>query len=167
VSGGEVKAGAFMVCAYCGHLARLGEAGELLHMDDAARVELDADPELARAVKAAQRMVREKPAVSALVTDFPRKLWVVAVFGTDAVPILSPRPLRALLPKIGEREVYLVDLAAIDTVHRLRLVAYIAEKFGLDAGEVGDELDRVGMPLLAEGCMVVEREEVAHEQRNA
>lgn len=88
------------------------------------------------------------------VTDEKRAAIFVEVFGTNEVVIVSPLTELANLPGLGQQLVYKLDLAAITAGQRIHLVSYLAKQFGLDAAEVGRDLDATGMPILAEGCMV-------------
>jgi hypothetical protein len=87
----------------------------------------------------------------AKVTDPERAKKWREIFGTDKVPIISPIPTMATLPGFEEpQSVYLLDLSAITPEQREKLVQHTAERFGLDPIMVDVDLDKVGMPILAD-----------------
>jgi hypothetical protein len=105
--------------------------------------------------------------------DRPRDFWVTVtdperaatferVFGTRTVPILSPIPHLAGLPGFAEKQpVYELDLEWLTADARERLIDHLAERFGGDRADVAAEIDRVGVPILEERCVV----RIDHAQR--
>ena len=88
------------------------------------------------------------------VIDDDRREEFLRVFGTTTVPVLSAFPVLAELPGYAEPvEVYELDLERVMVEQRERLVTHIAGKFGLRRSEVEADLDAVGMPILATGCV--------------
>ena len=79
----------------------------------------------------------------------PRYADWVKVFGDNRAPITSPMPHQASLPGIPNALVYWLDLKAITSEQRARLVAHISERFGIPPDEVERDLDRDGVPLMA------------------
>lgn len=79
-------------------------------------------------------------------------LWQ-ATFGSDTVPIKSIIPRRANLPGKPDALIYEMDLAAITSEQRTRLVEALAQKFNLPAAEIEANLDEQGCPILADDCV--------------
>jgi hypothetical protein len=79
------------------------------------------------------------------------------VFGTNRVEVLNARGFIADLPGKPQTEVYLLNLHALSEEQSERLVLHLAEKFDSNAVDVAVELERVGLPILAEDvCMVID-----------
>jgi hypothetical protein len=76
------------------------------------------------------------------------------VFGTTRVHVRSPLPEWVTLPERGAALVFFLDLALLSTEQRERLIEYLAQKFGLAVSEVATEIDKAGVPILAEECTV-------------
>lgn len=72
-----------------------------------------------------------------------------AIFGTDTLPIKAPIPHYDTLPGAPNALVYEVDLNAITADQRQRLIAHTATKFGYSTEFVEENLDKLGMPVLA------------------
>ncbi len=81
--------------------------------------------------------------------DPERAAMFMEVFGSHTIPLLSFVPSWQSLPT-GEQLCYLVNLRAITPDQRRRLVDYIARRFDYEPASVEAELDRIGMPVLAE-----------------
>ena len=77
-----------------------------------------------------------------------------AIFGTATIPIVSPLPQLGILPGIGKVAIYKLDVAALTSDQRAKLVAHLAQRFGLPAADVERDLDVDGMPILAQDCGV-------------
>lgn len=78
------------------------------------------------------------------------------VFGTDEVQIISPFPHLAHLPGHDQPQlVYMADLTKLTADQRQRLIAHIAVRFGVPVDIVARDLDRVGLPILADDVTVV------------
>lgn len=79
--------------------------------------------------------------------------WV-KVFGTSEVPIINifvPNKANVL----GEvRDVYMLDLKALNKTQRYRLCTHLADKFGFHFNEVEATIDEIGVPLLAEDLII-------------
>lgn len=82
-----------------------------------------------------------------------RREWM-KVLGTETVPILSPVPQRADLPNYPNYLVYMVDVAALSTEQRERLVTFLAKKFGVPEAELQRDIETRGVPILAEECTI-------------
>ena len=76
------------------------------------------------------------------------------VLGTSRIPVRSPIATLALLPSLGEREVYLVALDVLAPGHLEKIVAHLCEKFQLSREEAEAEIRQAGIPILAEACSV-------------
>ena len=88
------------------------------------------------------------------VYDEERRKDFEAVFGSATVPVLSPVPNRAELPGFDHPVlVYELDLERVSADQRQRLVAWIAEKFGMDAADVEAHLEEEGVAILASDCV--------------
>ena len=74
--------------------------------------------------------------------------------GTDQVPILTPFPVIANLPGLGDRLVVMLDLDRLRYEEVQWLAQGIAERFGLDPSDVREEMATFGTPILLEGVMV-------------
>lgn len=88
--------------------------------------------------------------------DSPRCADWLAVFGTDAIPLLSPVPHRGTAPGLTKARFYKLDVAALDDDQRQRLVAHLVEKFELGEAEVRASLEgEHGLPILASDLVIV------------
>jgi hypothetical protein len=76
------------------------------------------------------------------------------VAGTDYFPVLSPIPVMGDLPGIGLSRVYLLAIDQMEPNILSRIVAHLSGKFGMTAEETQAELDKGGIPILADDCMV-------------
>lgn len=76
------------------------------------------------------------------------------VFGDNQCPIKSIIPRIANLPGKPNSRIYEMDLKAISSDQRQKLVESIAKKFGIPAGEVESGLDKHGVPILADNVTV-------------
>jgi hypothetical protein len=91
--------------------------------------------------------------------DSPRAADWIKVFGSREVTLQSPFPQMAKLPS-GRRLVYQLDLKALDSEQRARLVAHIAERFHLPVESVDTDLESIGCSILGEDVTVI----VSHPQ---
>lgn len=76
------------------------------------------------------------------------------IFGGDKVPILSIVPTKMDLPGHPNALAYMMDLKAITSEQRQRLVESIAARFSLDASFIDGNLDIIGVPVLADDVVV-------------
>lgn len=82
------------------------------------------------------------------------RLWR-EIFGSDEVEIISPLAIWASLPGFDLPQlVFGLYLEALSPEARHALVAYTAKRFGMDAAFVEANLEREGMPILAEHVTV-------------
>lgn len=89
------------------------------------------------------------------VTDPRRREYFLEVFSTDTVAVTSPVPILADLPGLTDPvHVYMLDMLTLDDDVRERLVVFLAEQFHLTWTEVLMNIDREGMPILAEDCVL-------------
>ncbi len=84
----------------------------------------------------------------------PRAADWEKVFGTTTVPVKSPNPHPASLPGKPFAMIYELDIEMITPEQRRRLVEHLASRFGLTEHEVERDIERQGVPLLAEDCSV-------------
>ncbi len=80
----------------------------------------------------------------------PRAADFQRVYGTTIIAVKSPAPHLAELPGFDELQpVYLLDLEWVKEQGRYHdLVAFIAERFGMDENAVEAGLQEEGMPIL-------------------
>jgi len=73
----------------------------------------------------------------------PRYRDWFSILGTDKVPLLSPHTGKT---KLGEEEanVYLLDWQHLDQEQSDRLLAFLANKFAVDASVIESDLDETG-----------------------
>ena len=95
------------------------------------------------------------------ITDPERAAEWQAVLGTTTVHVQSPIPTCANLPGKPGALVYFLDLDFLTPQQRVALVDHLAKKFGIDAADVRQLLPGMGVPILAENCVVT----VANPQR--
>ncbi|MFX0188715.1 MAG: hypothetical protein ACFE8A_13375 [Candidatus Hodarchaeota archaeon] len=77
------------------------------------------------------------------------------VFGTSIVKVKSPTPHYANTPHHKKVLVYSLDLDLLTKEQREKLIHHISEKFNQPIDFVRDNLDREGMPILAEECSLI------------
>ena len=77
------------------------------------------------------------------------------IFQSDLVPLLSEAQVMLPLPELGMRGCYLLDLRRLDEGARNRLVAHLAARFTMPAGDVVGALDQFGVPILAADVALV------------
>jgi hypothetical protein len=96
------------------------------------------------------------------VLDPQRVADFTAVFGSPRVPIKSPVVSLAGLPgKNSPTRIYELALDQITPDQRRRLIEFIAAKFHLPGYSVEEDLDAIGMPILAENTVIT----IDHAQR--
>lgn len=87
------------------------------------------------------------------ITDPERAKDFAAVFGRTTVPVTSFFPTRANLPGKPGALIFLLDLARLTPDERARLIAHLAQRFGLAPADVAQDLDAQGVPILADSCI--------------
>lgn len=98
---------------------------------------------------------QEKWDTTAKVTNPERQVFWQDIFGTNELPIVSIVPQLANLPGFDKpQSVYMLDLKAITTEQRQMLIVAIARKFAIPTNEVSQELDNMGVPILASDLLV-------------
>jgi len=96
------------------------------------------------------------------VLDPQRVIDFTAVFGSARVPIKSPIVTLAGIPgKNSPTRIYELALDQITPDQRSRLIDFIALKFSLPRPDIDEDLDRIGMPILAENTVIT----IDHAQR--
>ena len=92
----------------------------------------------------------------AKITNPERAAEFEKVFGTSTVFIKSPLPSRTNgIPGKPDQLIYELDLELLTSEQLDNLVIWISNKFGLPVDEARSELKRVGMPILADSCIVI------------
>lgn len=89
------------------------------------------------------------------ITNPEREMEFLKVFGRTQVNVESPIPHMASIPRKGVVKIFKLDMKLISDDERERLAAHIAEKWKLPIKTVEAELDRVGLPILADDCTVI------------
>ena len=87
--------------------------------------------------------------------DKERKKNFLEVFGTDTVKVKSPIPEWIIRPNGEEALAYFLDLDLITKKERKKLIKQISEKFNQDIDFVRKNLDKMGLPILKEGCSLI------------
>lgn len=89
--------------------------------------------------------------------DSPRAADFMKVFGRRDVPVRSMIPSWVMVPDHDKPvKAYMMDLSQITPEEREKLVQHIAGRFGpLLDDEINEQLDSVGMPILADECTLV------------
>jgi len=77
-----------------------------------------------------------------------------AVFGSPTVCVKTPIPQLADLPAKPRSKVYFLDLGELTDEQYNRLIDHIAAKFSLDPFETAADVQKRGVPILADDCMV-------------
>lgn len=92
---------------------------------------------------------------TATVVDLERKAFWMSIFESDTVPIESILPIRISTPEHSDVEAYMLDLRVITPEQRKWLIEALAKKFDLDVAFVESEIDRQGVPILAEHVVMM------------
>jgi len=80
----------------------------------------------------------------------------MAVYGTNIIKVISPFPELVSLPDSKEPVLaYFLDLDLITETQRENLICHISEKFQQSRKVVEDNLEKIGMPILAKDCTLV------------
>ena len=78
---------------------------------------------------------------------------------TPTVPIVSIIPIVVEVPEYDTpQQAYQLDLNAITTRQRMRLVEELADRFELEPADVDRDLDKMGVPILATDVTVSSRD---------
>lgn len=88
------------------------------------------------------------------ITNEQRAAEWQAILGTITVHVKSPIPSPANLPGRGEALIYELDLDMITDEQRQRLISHLVAKFDIPQALVRADLDRQGVPILADDCIV-------------
>lgn len=78
----------------------------------------------------------------------PREQDWLRVLGTNEVVLKSPVPHLASASGIPEALFFEMDLTALSSEQRTRLIKHLARRFHVPEQEVVRDLDRVGCPIL-------------------
>jgi hypothetical protein len=76
------------------------------------------------------------------------------IFGSDQVPLLSPRPVIADLGDEKDVEVYTLNLKAMTLMQRRRLVEWVSERFSKSVNEIERDFDQWDFPIRAVDVVV-------------
>ncbi len=80
--------------------------------------------------------------------------WV-RVAGTNHFPVKSPIPVLGNLPGKPMSHIYLLALDQMEPEVLARIVAHLAQKFSMSEEEAKQEIDKAGIPILADDCGVM------------
>lgn len=99
------------------------------------------------------------PTLGHIRADSPRADIWRRIFGAETVPLKSMIPQRHVVPAghgrtEAVREVYFLDLAALDEAQFERLVEHISETFALPPAEICAAIWTEGVPVLIEDVSV-------------
>jgi hypothetical protein len=87
--------------------------------------------------------------------DSPRYRDWLHVFGCDVVALASPVPQWAAAPGVPRGEFYALHVPSLSAPARERLVARLADRFGIPPEEVSRAIDGPeGVPILADDVTV-------------
>lgn len=86
--------------------------------------------------------------------DSPRAADWIKVLGSREAELKHPLPAIGVFPGVGAKEFYELDIAALTSEQRARLIAHLSERFQVPREEVESELDKVGCPILAEDIII-------------
>lgn len=92
--------------------------------------------------------------ITATITNPERRTKLESFFPGGVVPVKSMIPSLARLPDNGVSNVYFIDLAKISAEQRQGLVKHIAATFSHDPAFVEENLDKEGVPVLADDCVL-------------
>lgn len=90
----------------------------------------------------------------ATIHNSERLEWNRRIFGGDTCPVVSIVPFRVSVPGHPDTLAYNLDLKALTSEQRQRLVESIAERFNLAPAYVAENLDSQGVPILAADVVV-------------
>ena len=88
----------------------------------------------------------------AIVTDPERRKYFEAILGT--VPVTSYLPTTVNVPEKGVSKAYKLDLKRVTPMQRQAIIDHITKRFKLDAKLVTEDLEKMGVPILADQCTV-------------
>lgn len=95
-----------------------------------------------------------QPTIGHIREDSPRADEWRAVFGSTEIPLKSLLTVENDSPA-GVRQFYLVDVAKLDEDQLERVVAHVADKFGIAKDAVAADLNSDhGLPILADDVLV-------------
>jgi len=91
------------------------------------------------------------------IRDDPQRAEMFCQAGLDPgrAPVVSPVARWARLPGRGWALVYELAIGDLTVEQRQRLAELLARRFGLPVEEVVRDLEVVGCPILAAGCVVI------------
>lgn len=96
-----------------------------------------------------------KPPFEVVIRGMRGREWQDAT-GLVKFPVLSPFPVRATLPGFTEAtDVYLVATHRLPIRTIAAIARHLAGKFGVESAEVIADIHRIGLPILAEDCIVL------------
>lgn len=77
------------------------------------------------------------------------------VIGTDTVPVVSPIPIRANLPGLGEQSAFLLAIDQLEPETFQAIVRHLSMKFGIALREIETTIRAEGIPILDHDCTLV------------
>jgi hypothetical protein len=84
-----------------------------------------------------------------------------AILGRTTVAVMSPIATRANLPGHPDALIYMLDLDVLTAEEIDRLVEHLAKRFNIPVVDIGINLYKTGVPILADDCIII----VANPQR--
>lgn len=79
------------------------------------------------------------------------------VLGITEVPIISLLTQLAETPA-GVKNVYMMDLEVLTKKQHEKLVSHLAKRYHLTEEEVNSDINTIGVPIIADDCMVITNE---------
>lgn len=95
-----------------------------------------------------------KDFTATIVEESPRAADWIKVFGDRTAILKHPLPAIGEFPEVGAKEFYELDIPALTSPQRARLVEHLSQRFHVPAPEVESELNKVGCPILAEDVII-------------
>lgn len=87
--------------------------------------------------------------------DKERKKDFIKTLGTNTVKIKSPVPTWIIKPNGEKAEAYFLDLDLITKKEREKIIKHLSKKFNQSIDSVREDLDKIGVPILKEGCSLI------------
>lgn len=86
--------------------------------------------------------------------DSPRAADWRKVYGDTTVILKHPLPATGEFLGVGAKEFYELDLDVLTEEQRIHLIVHLSEKFHVPLEDVHAELDKIGVPILAEDVIL-------------
>lgn len=115
---------------------------------------MDTDSSKAREDKNLMNTPENWETFATIRAESERAAWWLETFGGDRCPVKSILPHWVSVPGHLNALVYEIDIRALTSEMRERLVQSIAKRFGQDPAFIEASLDDVGCPVLADDVVV-------------